>query len=432
MTDVVVVGAGAAGLAAAQALHEAGADISVLEARERCGGRVFTRHDVGWDVPIELGAEFVHGTNPSFEKILRQARLFDIDIDGERWQRVGSRLRPLDDFWEQLDTVMRRLKPRSRHDFSFREFLDSRPGGSRLARQRRLALQWVEGFHAADPGLISAHALALAGWPGSDLEQRRLTRVSGGYGRLLEWLATPVASRIQFASIVARIMWRPGHVDIQVRQPDGREKFMAQARAVVVTVPVGVLKAPPGELGSIAFEPALEQKTRALDRMASGSVVKVILRLRERVWASERNTLTFLHSTDDDFPIWWTAYPERTPMLTAWRGGPGARRLSQLPRVEIEVRALAALARQLAISRRRAGSLVEGMWIHDWEHDPFARGAYSYILVGGAGAARALARPVRGTLFFAGEAAAPDGNSGTVDAAIMSGREAAARVLRAL
>ena len=80
---------------------------------------------------------------------------------------------------------------------------------------------------------------------------------------------------------------------------------------------------------------------------------------------------------------------------------------------------------------RRAGSLVEGMWIHDWEHDPFARGAYSYVMVGGAGAARALARPVRGTLFFAGEAAAPDGNSGTVDAAIMSGREAAARVLRA-
>ena len=93
---------------------------------------------------------------------------------------------------------------------------------------------------------------------------------------------------------------------------------------------------------------------------------------------------------------------------------------------------MTSLARQLRVSRQRLRSLVEGFWSHDWEHDPFARGAYSYVAVDGSNATRALARPLRGTLFFAGEAVDTEGGTGTVDGAISSGRRAAKQVLRVL
>ncbi len=122
----------------------------------------------------------------------------------------------------------------------------------------------------------------------------------------------------------------------------------------------------------------------------------------------------------------------RTPIIVGWCGGPGARRLAQLRADELESRAVSSLARQLHISRQRLRSLVEAFWTHDWEHDVFARGAYSYAAVGGAEAAAALARPLSRTLFFAGEASDAEGGTGTVDGAIASGRRAARQVMRVL
>jgi monoamine oxidase len=106
--------------------------------------------------------------------------------------------------------------------------------------------------------------------------------------------------------------------------------------------------------------------------------------------------------------------------------------LSQLAQEEIEDRAINSLARQLGLSPRRIRGMVEAAWLHDWEHDPFSRGAYSYQTVGGVDAPAALARPLRGTLFFAGEAADPEGRTGTVHGAIATGRRAAAEVERSL
>ena len=440
--DVVVIGAGAAGVAAARALDDAGVSVAVLEARERIGGRVFTHRERDTPVPIELGAEFVHGSAEELNELLDDARLPSVDVAGRRYAAAGRALRPLDDFWAQLDRVMRRLptpsspalreRRESNGDRSFREFLDTRPGGRRLARERRLALQWVEGFHAADPRVISAHALADGGWPADDVEERRLGRVIDGYDRVVEWLATPVAARIRLGSIVTRVRWQPGSVEVHALHASRRRRVAITARAAVIAVPLGVLKAPPGEAGAIEFVPELDQKTRALSRLAVGSVVRIVFRLRERVWAPQYDALSFLHSSDRDFPTWWTNYPLRSPVIVGWCGGPGARRLSRLPLDQLESRAVTSLARQFRMSRQRLRSLVEGFWTHDWEHDPFSRGAYSYVAVGGTDATAALARPLRGTLFFAGEAADTEGGTGTVDGAISSGRRAAKQVIRAL
>jgi monoamine oxidase len=164
--------------------------------------------------------------------------------------------------------------------------------------------------------------------------------------------------------------------------------------------------------------------------------------MSERFWAAEGfadrtgrqelDTLSFLHTPDGDFRVWWTAYPVRAPLLVAWAGGPRARALAGLTRAEIERRACAALARHTGLTARRIRAMVRRTWMHDWQQDPFARGAYSYPLVGGVDAPAVLARPVTRTIFFAGEATDVEGATGTVHGAIASGRRAARQVQRAL
>ena len=119
MPDVVVIGAGAAGLSAARALHESGVDVLVLEARERVGGRIYTHRDRATPIPIELGAEFIHGSAPEVHEIVREAGLAACDISGRRWQAVGGSLRPSNDYWKRLGQVMRRLDADRRPDRSF-------------------------------------------------------------------------------------------------------------------------------------------------------------------------------------------------------------------------------------------------------------------------------------------------------------------------
>jgi len=441
-TDVVIIGAGAAGLAAARELHQHGIDVIVIEARERIGGRVFTYRDGATSVPIELGAEFIHGSAPELQQIIAAASLAAVDITGRRWQVVGSRFRAADDFWQRLDSVMRKLDEHRNPDRSFEEFLATRPGGRRLAQDRTLALQFVEGFHGADPRRVSERALAEGGSPGDDVRERRIGRIIDGYDCVIDWLAEPLGDRVRTSAIITRVRWAPGNVSVEVRHPDGRARPSVNARAAIVTLPVGVLNAPPGDVGAVEFEPELRAKRSTLDRIAMASVVRIVLRLSERFWASEwyakqvgnqeLDSLSFLHTSDERFPVWWSAYPVTAPVLVGWHGGPGASALSQLAPEELEEVAINSLARQFGIAPRKMRGMVEAAWTHDWEHDPFTRGVYSYQLVGGVDAPKELARPLRSTLFFAGEAADPEGRTGTVHGAIATGRRAADEVRRSL
>jgi hypothetical protein len=165
--DVVIVGAGVAGLAAARRLAAAGATPVVLEARDRVGGRIHTVRDSRTPLPIELGAEFVHGSAPEVVAIARENGLVICDIHGERWRPRRGKLEPFDDeeFWLEIGKVMSRLDSKRTPDRSFQEFLDSKPGGPSLARQRTLAREFVQGFHAADMSRVSERALADGGTP---------------------------------------------------------------------------------------------------------------------------------------------------------------------------------------------------------------------------------------------------------------------------
>jgi monoamine oxidase len=440
--DVIVLGAGAAGLAAARELEAAGHDVTVLEARDRIGGRVFTVRDVQTASPIELGAEFLHGSADALQPILAAAKLRVVSIEGTRWETTTRALRRVNDFWERLDRVMGRLQTRSGRDESFAAFLARKPGGQRLAVDRQLAAQFVRGFHAADLTRVSARVLGESGNPGDDEREQRLGRVIDGYDKVIDWLAAPLHHRLRTSHIVTRVQWAPGGVEVESQHPDGTARRALRARALVIAVPLGVLQAGPDQMGAIDFEPALVQKADALRHMAMGSVVRLVVRFRERFWSSgnfrphgkqvDLDAMSFLHTHARDFPVWWSAYPLQLPVLVGWCGGPDAAKLAELGRRELEARAFASLAKQLGVPFRRLNALVEETWFHDWLHDPFARGAYSYQLVGGLDAPSELARPLRGTLFFAGEAADASGSTGTVHGAIASGRRAATQVKRAI
>jgi monoamine oxidase len=441
VTDVVVIGAGVAGLAAGRALQERGIDVTIIEARERIGGRILTVRNEGASSPVELGAEFVHGTAPEVTQIVEKAGMRVVDIVGQRRETHGAGFRPMDDYWERLDRVMGRLRARAR-DRSFDAFLARQPGGKALAADRTLARRYVEGFHAADVTRISERALADGGSPGDDLEERRLGRLLDGYDQIPRWLAEPITHRVRLSSVVSRVRWQPGAAEVSIVDADHRVREMLNARAVVITVPLGVWRAPGNATGAIALDPPLPDRDAQLRCLEMGHIARVVIRVSNRFWtdsayarrrgAKELHCLSFVQAARDDFATWWTAYPTTTPLLVAWQGGLRAAAMLARGREHTEECALRAMREVFHLSRARVNRLVEDVLCHDWTHDPFARGAYSYQAVGGHAAPTSLARPVSSTLFFAGEAIDVEGRTGTVHGAIATGRRAAAQVLAAL
>ncbi|HEY0672911.1 MAG TPA: NAD(P)/FAD-dependent oxidoreductase [Longimicrobiales bacterium] len=419
--DAIIIGAGAAGLAAARDLKQAGKQILVLEARERIGGRVLTTMDAHTALPIELGAEFVHGEAKETMRLLDEAGMVTVPVVGAHYRSDRHHIEPLGDMFKRIGRVFKKMKTDRKQDRSFQEFLDEKPGGFRLRQERELAAAFVRGFNAADPWYISERALAQQGNPAEGAQKS--ARVLDGYTALIDIIAEPVRQHIQLQQHVHLVLWENGHV--QVETATG---VLYQARSLITTIPLPHL-----QRHTINFEPDVVRIRAAADQLVMGHVVRVTFVLRERVWEAMRkmDDVVFIHTPRRTFNVWWTQHPLRAPLITGWSGGPPAAELEGRGKSVVEETAVRELAAALLMRRARLEPLIDAIYYHDWSADPYSLGAYSYIGVGGVQAPKQLTRPVESTLLFAGEATDSE-NSGTVEGAIASGKRAAQQCLKLL
>ena len=423
MHDVLVIGAGVAGLMVAGRLHERGFDVVVCEARGRTGGRVFTSRD-GVE-PVELGAEFIHGKPAVTFQLLGEAHLEFEEASEIRVRRDENGLRELREFWEVIEKVDGQMDPE--RDETYEAFLER---ARATEAEKAMAKNFVEGFNAAHAEIAGTKGLVIADRAAEAIEGNRAFRVSNGYETLTRWLAERIpADRIHLQTVVREIEWERGHA--RVRAQAGQASREYEARCVVMTIPLGVWKAPAESEGAIRYCPSLPDKLEALRYLHMGSATHIGIRFHERFW-ERHGHFGFAEEAGLDFPIWWTREPRVSNLLIGWAGGPASERLAGLAREDLYERAIHSLASLFLESPANLRALTAEIHFHNWSADPFVRGAYSYPGVGGVEAARELAEPVEGTLFFAGEATDFRGANGTVHGALESGVRVAEEVTEGL
>jgi monoamine oxidase len=428
--DVLIVGAGVAGLAAARELCAAGREVVVLEARDRIGGRIYTRRDSMLAIPVELGAEFVHGRPAEICDIAGAAPLAACEVLGETWLHTGGAL-AREEVGGGFDEILEAMEHAAAPDRTWDEFIASVPCDEET---RRRATAYVEGFNAARSDRISVRSLVGDERASRAIEGDRLFRILDGYDRVPAYLRNGLpAARLRLNTVVTAISWREGSVEVEARTATGQQLEPFTGCCALVTAPLGVLQAAPGEPGAIAFRPE-PRNLAAARRLVMGPVVRITLRFRERFWEQHGNLddLSFLHSPGAAMPTWWTALPVRIPTITGWAAGRAAEPFAGRGARYVLETALDELARVLGMPRPRIEELLDGCYFHDWQADPYSRGAYSYVPAGATDARLALATPAAGTLFLEGEAANLEGHSAMVHGAISSGRHAAVQILRDL
>jgi monoamine oxidase len=414
--DVLVIGAGMAGVTAARALTRAGLRVRVLEARRRIGGRIHTLRDL-CDLPVEAGAELIHGrraqtwaeveaagltVRPNSHAI--SAMMIDLGF-GTQWLR---RALAHPQTWQAF-TILRRLARRESRDMSAHEFIERR--GYR-GRARSLA-EMVFTTHL--PG--STQEIGIHGFLDDgvlELETSADFRVNEGYDRIVEHVARGLEIDLGFE--VETIEWSPDGVRILAR--DGHERI---ARAAISTLPAGVLQS-----SAIRFMPDLpERKREALRGMVMGPVLKVIMRFEEPFWPRR---LAAVCSSAGPVALYWNVFYKakvEAPVLTAYCTGERAATLARISEEE----AIAHVVRDLRTHFPKAKPKLADWRLIDWSADPMACGGYTFLRPGAAGARAHLAAADTGALYWAGSETATQPIAATVAGAYVTGLRAAAEVV---
>jgi monoamine oxidase len=419
--SILIIGAGASGLMAAYELSGAGSPVTIVEASDRPGGRILTLEEKGFSIPVEAGAEFVHGSLPVTLGLLKAAGITYRPVKGKMTRvRQGEWIQQdlFSGDWAELMERMGSL----RNDVSIEAFLDTYFAGERYALLRSSVRGFAEGYDLVD--LSRASTLALYKEWQEEGEQE--FRVEGGYSRLVHYLEEACLARgctFHYSAPVQEIRWQKDKVVLQCAA--GK---VFTGRRLITTVSLGILQLAPGLPFALQFTPEIPAYRQAAAEMGYGSVIKVLMEFRTPFWEKKEKGIGFILS-DEPVPTWWTQFPGKSNLLTAWIAAAAMRNFQAL---DAEGRLSACLQSLAAIFLVDVAFLKDELVtysIHDWMTAPYVQGGYSYETVGSGAARSRMQQSLEDTLYFAGEALYEGQALATVEAALHSGRTVAQKII---
>jgi monoamine oxidase len=394
--DIIIIGAGAAGLMAARELSPF-FNVTILEAQEVIGGRIHTIRP-----SMEAGAEFIHGRLPVTLGLLKEASLSYTAIDGEMYTAEDGEWKQEERFIEGWDELLDKMGTLTK-DMTLMEFLETYYAEHKYADLRNEMIRYVQGYDLADPSKVSMFSLYNE-W---SAETDANFRIDKGYCEMINFLAKECT--IITNSPVQKIVWEQGNVKVSTAD----KTYTAQK--VIITASLGIL-----QHNIIKFSPAIDDYMNAASHIGYGSVIKILLEFAAPFWKEDTG---FIFSKEK-VPTWWTQFPNKTPVLTGWLGGPPAEHFKQIPKEDILKIALDSLS---GLTQNELPPLVSSH-IYNWADNPQTLGAYSYDTPISDNARKLLNTPVADTIYFAGEALYKGKHPGTVEAALISGRNVAQKI----
>jgi monoamine oxidase len=414
---IAVIGAGMAGVTAARTLADAGREVIVFEARDRIGGRVYTERNLVPGLPIEMGAEFIHGDRAPQWQYVRELELrtlhWEKQVDslvrletGEMVTMKEARQLPSFDITRTWDLPEVPVLPQDEDLQGYLIRLGFSPE----------QLQYTRRSFGNAMGSALHHISAA-----SALEEMHDTsagegdyRILSGYDRIIDSLAEGID--IQLNTPIISIDWSGDTVTLT---DDKRRLF--DAERVVITLPIGVLQS-----DTVNFIPPLPApKQEALGKLRMGPGMKIVYVFEQPILPEG---ISALYSSRCPTMWWSPSFGQDTDqfVMTAFATGDWARQLNALGDEGMKRKGLDTLRAELGAANVPAPVSIT---VQDWTADPYALGVYSTVTPGGGDCRAVLARPVDGKLFFAGEATAHDAWSATVHGAHDSGQRAAREIL---
>ena len=416
-STIFIIGAGASGLMAGCILVKAGYKVTILEARDRIGGRIHTITD-DQGRKIELGAEFIHGDLPVTLALLKEAGIRYETAGGEMWRYQNGSFSQEEEQTEGWEELLDRLQKLDK-DIDLSSFLEHHFPGEKYTTLKESVRDFVAGYDTADPNKASTFALRKE-WANEDEDAQH--RLTNGYCEMVNYLANEIklyGGAVRLNNVVTSIKWSTG--DVIVSTSDHIEY---QSDKVLIALPLGVLQSEVSA-GGIKFIPEIPIQKGALQDIGFGAIIKILLQFKDSFWEKANGVnmknMGFIFS-EEKIPTWWTQAPRHETLLTGWLGGPAATDLKMASEDELFEIALKSLSNIYKVSTEILKQNLFSYHIINWTNDPFTFGSYAYDMVGSWDARKVLNKPINNTIFFAGEYLYEGAAMGTVEAALTSAK----------